>query len=234
MKIFEDTTSSYANMVYVNQVDSDPTPPFKPGEHFEVAFDIDGIVLDTATEMWKVITGYLGLDWDISKWTDYDIGNIVGTKTKDLRHVYEPVLSRQDLPGIMYAGEVLNHFYYEYGKPLLFVTARRAQFKYAAVQSIRNILNPTVEFEVLCTGDIHEEEFRNDKLSLLKEYGVKIFVEDNHIYWENYIDNDIQVVSLNLPWTTGPCFELQTRGKVVSLFHSWIEMYHYIRGRLYE
>jgi hypothetical protein len=231
MRISDSSISTASNTnweVPIDWVDPDPKPCFKPGEHLPVAFDIDGIVLDTATEMWKVITRHLDLPWPIGKWTDYDVGGIVGVPTKNLRSVYEPVLRRRDLVPVPGAAEALNGLYHKYNKPILFITSRRAQFKYPAAQSIFRILDSDVEFEILCTGDIHEEEFRNDKSDLLKEYQIKMFVEDNWMYWENYIDAGIEVVTLDWPWTVMRAIDLQDKGKKVVVHPDWKYLHSHI------
>jgi len=201
---------------------------YEPGEHLPVAFDIDGIVLDTATEMWKAITNHLELPWSLDRWIHYDIGKIVGVPTKDLRHVYEPVLYNHSLPPIEGAVDALRNLYENYQKPLLFITSRRAEFKQSAINSLHQALGSRVKFEVLCTGDIYEEEFRNDKLDLLKEYKVKMFVEDNYLYWEKYIDAHIHVVTLKWPWTMRPYLEVRDKGKRMQMFADWFMLKNYI------
>ena len=201
---------------------------FKPGKHLPVAFDIDGIFLDTATEMWKGITKHLGLDWGIERWTHYEIGKIVGIPTRELRHVYEPILDNYKMPPVEGAPEALNELYDVYQKPILFITARRKPFKKAAIESIRAVLNPSVEFEVLCTGDIYADEARNDKFDLLKEYQVKVFVEDNYLHWEQYIDAGIKIATLKWPWTVKPYLDLRDRGKRMQLFSDWENMHQYL------
>jgi uncharacterized HAD superfamily protein len=231
MRISDDSisTTSYMNWeVPIDWVDPNPKPAFKPGEHLPVAFDIDGIVLDTATEMWKVITQHLELPWSIDMWTDYDVGNIVGVPTKNLRSIYEPVLRRRDLVPVPGAAEALNGLYHKYDKPLLFITSRRAQFKYPAAQSIFSILDSDVEFEILCTGDMHEEEFRNDKSDLLKKYKVKGFVEDNWMFWEKYAEAGIKVITLQWPWTNDRAVSFWERGIPIEMRPNWERLHKYI------
>lgn len=201
---------------------------YEPGNHLPVAFDIDGIVLDTATEMWKAIMSHLGLSWPLSKWTHYEIGKIVGVPTRTLRPVYEPVLRRHSLPPVEGAVEGLRKLYQTYQKPLLFITSRRAEFKQPATNSLRQALGPEVKFEVLCTGDVHEDEYRNNKIDLLKDYKVGMFVEDNYLYWETYIDADIHIITLKWPWTMRPYLEVRDKGKKMQMFADWGSMYPYI------
>jgi uncharacterized HAD superfamily protein len=188
----------------------------------KLAFDVDGIVLDTATEMWKTITKHLNLARPIDDWVDYDIGKIVGVPIKELRPIYEPVLQRDDLPPVRGADRVLNSIALKYDVPLLFITARRAQFKDAAIASIERILEKGVDYQVICTGDIHEDESRNDKLDLLLQHKVELFVEDNYLHWEKYIDHGIDVATLAWPWTTEKAMQLLTStGKRVMVYPNW-------------
>lgn len=207
---------------------------YEPGEHLPVAFDIDGIALDTATEMWNVITTHLELPWSINKWVKYDIGEIVGVPTNSLRHVYEPVLYSHSLPPVEGAVEALQNLYLTYHKPLLFITSRRAQFKQPAINSLKQALGPSVKFEVLCTGDIYEDgKYRNNKLELLKEYKVGMFVEDNYLYWETYIDADIHVATLKWPWTMRHYLEVRDKGKNIRMFSEWNQLRGYIDEWIY-
>jgi hypothetical protein len=201
---------------------------FNPGKHFPAAFDIDGIVLDTGTLMWETITRHLGLSWPLSRWTSYSIEDIVGVSTKSLRPVYEPVLARTDLPEVRGAGHFLSELYRKYDMPLLFITARRAQFKDSAIESIKKILDWNVRFEVLCTGEKYDEEFRNDKLDLLKKYKVQLFIEDNHLHWEDYIDAGVKVGTLKWPWTEKPYFDMKSKGKEVAMFSDWPSLFRFI------
>jgi hypothetical protein len=142
--------------------------------------------------------------------------------------VYEPVLKRTDLPGVPGAADALNGLYYKYGDPLLFITARRKQFADAVRTSLGNLLNPDVEFTVLYTADNHEDEARNDKLDLLKKYKVKLFVEDNALHWEQYIDNGIKIATLDWPWTFGQVMELRSRGKKIEMYSDWRGLHSYL------
>jgi uncharacterized HAD superfamily protein len=201
---------------------------YEPGEHLPVAFDIDGIVLDTATEMWKAIMAHLGMSWSLDKWKHYEIDKIVGVPTRTLRPVYEPVLRNHMLPPVAGATDALRNIYSLYKKPLLFITSRRAEFKQSAINSLRQALGTEVKFEVLCTGDIHEDEYRNNKLDLLREYKVGMFVEDNYLYWETYIDANIHIITLKWPWTMRPYLEVRDRGKRMQMFADWGSMHSYI------
>ena len=229
MNIFDDNTQSVSMGTNLNYCKKVPLRRvFKPGEHLPVSFDIDGIVLDTATEMWNVITSHLDLPWSINRWTHYEIDKIVGVPIKELRPVYEPVLNNHRMPPVTGAIESLVKLYETYRKPLLFITSRRSQFKQAAVESLKYLFPVYVEFEVVCNGDFCEEEFRNNKLDLLKEYRVLMFVEDNYLYWETYIDAQVHTVTLKWPWTVKPYLKMKDRGKRMLMFDTWDRLHRYI------
>lgn len=197
-------------------------------EQADIAFDLDGIVLDTATEMWAAFMKHLKLDWPISRWTDYDAESILGIPTKQLRPLYEPILARHDLPEVPGAGQALNNLFHKYDEPLLFVTARRKQFKEAAIDSLRNIIDLDVEFEIVFMDEVCEDEYRKNKVDILKQYGVKLFVEDNWMHWEEYIDSGIQIVTLDWPWTIGRVIDLKQKGKTVICHPNWKYLYSHL------
>jgi len=185
-----------------------------------IAFDIDGIVLDTPTAMWRAITAYLDLPWSINQWTHYDIGRIVGVPIKKLRPVYEPVLMRTDLPFVAGAESVLSAVYEKTREPLLFVTARRAQFKDSAIKSIQKGLKG-IPIEVICTIEIDpDDESRNDKTDILRERGIEIFIEDNARHWNDYMDKGIKIFTLDWPWTRGPAEKLKGDDRF-EMFPNW-------------
>jgi len=202
----------------------------RTSEFFPVAFDIDGIVLDTPTLIWDVVTKELGLPWKIDKWVDYDIGSIIGVPTRELRPIYEKVLVRDDLPEVPGTFTALNYLAHCYAQPLLFVTSRRAAFKDAAVVSIRRQLARDVDFLVVCTDDTCEDEFRSDKLGYLKQYAVRLFVEDNWMHWERYMDNGVDIATLKYPWTTERARQLNKKGRLVCVLDDWWLLQHFIVG----
>jgi hypothetical protein len=197
----------------------------------DIAFDLDGIVLDTATEMWKVVTKHIGVDWPISQWTDYELESITGLPLSELRPIYEPVLARNNIPEVPGAAVALNNLFHKYQEPLLFITARRIKFEEAAYYSLTRLLDSDVEFEVIYQkmGDlVNQGEYKKNKLDILQHYGVRLFVEDNWMHWEEYIDNGIQVVTLDWPWTIGRVIDLACKGKTVRCLPGWKSLYMYL------
>jgi uncharacterized HAD superfamily protein len=203
----------------------------------KVAFDIDGIVLDTATEIWERVTSELGIKKPIEEWTKYSIEETLGIDIKELRPIYEPVLKRTDIPLLYFAKEALQWFFGHTNEPLLFITARRPQFVGSAKRSIENALGDIPIEVVTCSVNQNplEDIMGNSKVGLLKRHGIKFFVEDNPKYWKDYMDSGINIGTLDLPWTHDAA-ENMLRG-LVSLeenfekfirFHGWVHLEAYL------
>lgn len=174
---------------------------FKPSHG--IAFDIDGIVLDSPRIMWEVITSHLGIPWSLEEWKTYDIEEVLGRPMKELRPLYEPVLRRHDLPMIAGATETLQWLHGQYPEEaLLFITSRREDFRQPAIECLRRGLGPTVPFVVECVEELNKNfEARNDKLELLQTHGITWFFEDNAMHWKKYMDHDIHISTIDQPWT---------------------------------
>lgn len=204
---------------------------FKPSHG--IAFDIDGIILDTATHLWNEITGQLGLDWHIDKWTTYDIEDIVNKSIDELRPIYEPILARENIPMVGGAKPVLQWLHAQFPEEaLLFITARRLQFKDAAINSIRKELGPGIPFKVICTmeNDSNWGIHRSNKLELLQKHGITFFIEDNPRYWDMYIENGIEVGTLLWPWTEGEVLKRKDNNKLIC-FDQWEDLLAYFQSR---
>lgn len=194
-----------------------------------IAFDIDGIVLDTATHIWKAVMEHLNQDWPLDMWAYYDIEHVVGVPTVELRPFYEPVLEREDLPMVEGAGAVLQWLHAQFPEEeLLFITSRRPQFKDSAVASIRKGIGPKIPFKVVCTTETDKEfEYRNDKLATLQEHGIEFYMEDNPMYWTKYMDNNITIATLHWPWTIGDYKKLQFKYDNLLMFPKWRHLLTY-------
>lgn len=171
---------------------------------FSCAFDIDGILLDTATEIWKAVTTHFVLPWSIDKWNRYNISKVVGIPIEDLRPVYEPVLYRNDLPLVGEAGLALKRIFEYSGKPISLITARRPQFIEPARKSLINVIGDNIPLNIyspMKSKDRLDSEQGNNKLALLKEHGITFFMDDHPDYWEEYIEAGIKIGTFDLPWT---------------------------------
>ena len=169
-------------------------------EKNSIAFDIDGIFLDTPTEMWKVFKSYYKLNATIDSWTEYRVEKLLGVPRKELRVLYEPILMREDILPVKGAPETVNWLYGMVQEPILFITARRRMFCRSAELSIKRCLNPETRIEVLCNS-IDESDDCFNKIVPLKEKGVRLFLEDHDQYWEDYLESGICVGTFDLPWT---------------------------------
>jgi len=199
---------------------------FKPSHG--IAFDIDGIVLDTATHIWEGVNKHFGLNRSIDEWTQYDIETIVDKSIDELRPVYEPILAKNDIPLVDGAKQALQWLHAKFPEEaLLFITARRLQFKDSAVNSLRAGLGPDVPFEVICTMERHVEH-RSVKLEILQEHGITFFIDDNPHYWKKYLDAGIKIGTLAWPWTKGEFNKDIYKYTDLIMFYSWEEvLYHF-------
>lgn len=196
---------------------------FNPYEPHAVAFDIDGIFLDTATEMWSAFMKHYNLDWPISRWNTYFAEDVLGKTKQEITAIYEPVLAREDIPPLKGAPSVVDWFYQESGYPVLFVTARRKQFCAAAEESISKALNKKTKFKILCLDQLAVKD-RNDKLQTLVDNNVKLFFEDNSTYWRDYMDRNIHVGTFSLPWTEQDIVNVKGEGYKLQVYKDWDEV----------
>lgn len=190
----------------------------------KIAFDIDGIILDTPAEMWKVFTQHFDIPWSIDAWKEYYIEKQLGMPQANLRSLYEPVLWRQDLPMVSGAAEALRKFYNATQEPILLITARRPQFVDSAKISITTEL-PDIPFEIVHTSDeeakVHDKS-GHYKTDYLLGHEIEIFIDDHPHSWQEYMDAGVCVGTLEWPWTKGPA-ETMDPAKFI-LFKDWDEL----------
>lgn len=195
-----------------------------------IAFDIDGIILDTGTEIWNAVTKHLGVDYPIEHWTDYYIEKTLNVPIEKLRPVYEPILQRSDLPLVTGAKEVLNEFYDNTQEPILLITARRPQFVRQALESITAVVD--VPFEIVGTSKDRERidnQAGHDKTDYLKNHEIKTFIDDHPYSWEKYLHAGITVGTLEWPWTlTGHDFSLRWPQQFF-MCENWDSMRYYLQ-----
>lgn len=199
---------------------------FKPSHG--IAFDIDGTTLNSPQAIWDALMERVGLAWSIDRWTSYDIEEVLGIPIEEARNVYDPCLSRLDVPLYPGAAEVLRWLVDETGEPILFITARRPLFKDYAAECIRRELG-RVPFEVVSTTDPDActGQCKDDKAGMLINHGVSMYIEDNYKYWSEYLSSGICVGTLRQPWNTNALAELVHPNLVE--FDDWYELGDYIK-----
>lgn len=197
-----------------------------------VAFDIDGIVLDTGTEIWKIITNHYNIPWSIDAWKEYYIEKQLGIPIQDMRPIYEPVLKRTDLPIVHGADTALRRFYDMTKEPILFITARRPQFVDSAEASIKRSLGD-IPIVVVATSEAEArlgDNSGHDKTAYLKDHGIGFFIDDHPHSWKSYMDAGVCIGTLDWPWTRDKGLEMLENGykdKFV-MFSSWKAIHSYL------
>jgi uncharacterized HAD superfamily protein len=210
-----------------------------------VAFDIDGIVLDTPREMWNVFTSHFDLPWSIDAWKEYYIEKQLGIPQANLRPLYEPILSRVDLPFIKGASKALRNFYRYTKEPILFITARRPQFVSSARASLERELKD-IPIEIVATSDPDSkvgDKSGHHKTDFLLEHAIEFFVDDHPHSWDDYIEAGVCVATLDWPWTREKGLRLEKEqnddnGRWFRMYRDWDELdsslHTIITGRSYD
>jgi uncharacterized HAD superfamily protein len=193
-----------------------------------VAFDIDGIVLDTATAIWRAVTSHYDIPASIESWKEYYIEKQLGIPQQDVRPVYEPVMARTDLPMLKGAAKTLKEFYAATQEPILFITARRPQFVAGAAASIKREI-PDVEIEIIAASESAARLGDNkghDKTAFLKDHGIGFFIDDHPYSWEKYMNAGICVGTIDWPWTRANGLKMLNGGydNQFVMFKDWDEI----------
>jgi len=174
---------------------------YKRGEHLvkldieKTAFDFDGVVADTFRTFIDIARLKYGLDIDYEHITEYDFMNIIDARREAVEDIIETLTHRPhevDIRPNKGAAEVLPRISSKTG--LLLVTARPYSepvllwFKRHFPQ-----IDPAY-IKVFATGD------STKKLPVLKEHGIKYFVDDRLDTCYMLEKADIIPVVYNQPW----------------------------------
>ena len=191
----------------------------------QIAFDVDGILLDTGTEIWNATMKALGQTRPLSDWITYDGAEILGLDKASWAPIYEPVLDRMDLPLLDGVFSALSRLSLVHDTPALCITYRRVRFKKATLESLKKGL-PGIPLEVHFVAEALAEEWRSDKLPLLLEHNIKFYMEDCPLLWEHYIEAGVKIGTLAWPWTIKEAAIFSERyPDDFIIFDSWRDFY---------
>lgn len=178
-------------------------------EQLKIAFDIDGVVLNSIEVILEYINDASGKSLtpsDLLSWELERLGLTVKTLWKAVDYMYSQPRIRP------YDGAVaaLSRIHRETGEPLLFVTGRRNP-ETGRRQLEALDWNPAVPEMIVTGGDRH-------KLTYLLENRVNYMIEDDVEHLQEYLDAGIGVGLMVRPWNRSATIAVTDR------FHGWEEL----------
>ncbi len=192
-----------------------PSPRFVP---WEIAFDIDGVVADTMAVFVEMVREKLGIaDFSKEHLTEYDLHRCLPSVAREaldeilwLTLSDEYTLRVPPCPGAPEFLAKLSRY-----APLRFVTARVwpesiTRWLYQVVPEV-----PREAITVVATGD------PTAKSDVLREMGVRVFVEDRWDTCERLREEGFEVVVYDQPWNR--------RGDNFLRVSDWREMDNLVR-----
>jgi len=191
-----------------------------------IAFDIDGIILNTSGLMVEKYNELYGTDIKVEDWTIYEFEKCFNLPRENLLKAFrEAVVDTQDSP-IFYEGAVealrtyKNH--YKSITPL-FITNRRQEYAEIAKRQIET----AIDTEVIV--DYKLNDLPVGKTERLKYFRVHIFYEDKPTYWKHYIDNGVNIRTFYRPYNTKEIEDLSTKCNFIKFnaYKDWNEVLEY-------
>lgn len=156
-----------------------------------IAFDVDGVVLNSIEIILEHINEVTGKNLTTSDLLDWELERL-GVDFKTLWRAVDYMYRQPRIDPYDGALEVLSRIHSETGEPLLFITGRRepetAQRQLEALD-----WNSGVP-EMVVTGG------NRDKLGYLIEHSASFIVEDDVEHLETYMDSGIGVGLMVRPW----------------------------------
>jgi hypothetical protein len=178
----------------------------------KIAFDLDGIVFDTAPCVIQKYNELYGTSFQIEDWTTYSFEECFGQPQEQINEAFDKLVSSEDIPFMRGAVRGLRALYEKVEKPLVFVTTRGDW----QAEIGKEQLEKALEFPVVVYSEKHRE-VRPKKMSTLQEIETKFFVEDNTTHWKTFIASGIYIGTFILPWTKHSIEEMEDACEV-SLF----------------
>lgn len=162
-----------------------------------VAFDIDNILLDTNSAILEVLNTRYNFNLTLQDCTEYEINNIVHLPQKELSDAINYAIQFCPLDIIPYSYELLRYFGEKDGSPLIFITGRPKELEEITYNQIK-VLCGRKRFKIIYVGS--QKDCLPSKLDVLNQYRIRLFFEDLPLHWPRYLTNNIQIVTLKLPW----------------------------------
>ena len=157
-----------------------------------LAFDIDGIVINSADLMLEKFNELYGTDLKKEDWTTYEFEKAFNYPRKMLLDAFRKAIEETEEAPIFYDGavETLKLIDSTQPEPVLFVTNREEPWANIAKKQIEAAIDSEIEINYRTKYPLNN---RISKTQRLLKLGVTNFVEDDPTWWEDYINEGIWV-----------------------------------------
>ncbi|MFH0823868.1 MAG: hypothetical protein V2B18_14050 [Pseudomonadota bacterium] len=182
-----------------------------------LAFDIDGVVLNSIEVMLEYVNRELGSDFTTEDLAAWDLENL-GIRTETLWEAVAWMYRQPVISPYEGAVETLVDVYRRTGEPLLFITGRHDLYSAVSHLNALNWISGVPEM-IIAGGD-------RDKKSYLMEYKVDFIIEDDVQYAESYEEAGIGVGLMLRPWN------LSSTASVSERFQGWHDVRRWCGSRL--
>lgn len=158
-------------------------------------FDIDGIVLDTQQIILNKFNQLFSTNIQIEDWITYDFKECFNYSTEMMIEAFEKGIIESKNSPIFYPSTIdtLQFFADNIDSPITFITNRRQNFASIARDQIKEY----VQRDIIVNYKEDALDKQNiGKTDRLKSLGIEIFIEDDPSWWIEYLDNGIEVWTL--------------------------------------
>jgi hypothetical protein len=169
-----------------------------------VAFDVDGILLNTAPITIDKFNELYDTSLKIEDWTTYKFERCFNYTTEMNINAFRKAIEETKDNPPFYPGAVkaLKFFVKEYpDNPLTIVTGREKKWAMIAKGQIEQAVDTEIVLDYYDRTYREKQTDKNyistGKLNALLGLGIKVFFEDDPRFWKHYINNEIIVYTFN-------------------------------------
>jgi hypothetical protein len=158
-------------------------------------FDIDGIVLNTQQITLNKFNQLFSTNIRVENWITYNFEDCFNYPREMILEAFEKgIIENKDSP-IFYpnAIDTLQFFADNIDSPITFVTNRRETWASIAEAQIKEHVQRDI---IVNYKEAALEKQNIGKTDRLKSLGIEIFIEDDPSWWIEYLDNGIEVWTL--------------------------------------
>uniref|UniRef100_A0A6M3JM34 Uncharacterized protein n=1 Tax=viral metagenome TaxID=1070528 RepID=A0A6M3JM34_9ZZZZ len=189
--------------------------------NIKIGFDLDGVVLDTPTEILKEVEKRTGIKTNIEDVYSHSIEEVYKLDPYLADDIVRSVLSRDYIPSIDQAVPFINALHVVFGADIYFISNKRKELyehDYNLLQKL-GIYSP---FKLILVQK--DDAGVPAKANIIKEKNIKLFVEDRLDTIIDILQNTIcNVVVMDKPWNR----KLEVHPMLIRI-KTWYELYFII------